>query len=250
MQLKSKERVQQLGQKLSTMKMTLDLFGVTAEVVLVMDISGSMSGRFSSGEVQDIVERGLGLGLAMDDDGAIQHFDFGERATFVGDVGIDDIDGYVKKHMRTTNYEYGTNYATVIELIGERYFAAELGAAKGGYSGRGKKAPQVKAPRKHPVFVLFVTDGNCGDRAKTIEALAKLNQLPMFIQFCGVGGAKFTFLEDLDDIGNTDKRFAIDSAGFFEARSVKGLSDEDFYKQLLNEFPGWVKIVKAKGWIQ
>jgi Mg-chelatase subunit ChlD len=54
-----------------------DLGELTAQVVLALDFSGSMDGRYRNREVQDLVERALALSLSgLDDDGDIQTFFF------------------------------------------------------------------------------------------------------------------------------------------------------------------------------
>jgi len=68
-----------------------------------------------------------------------------------------------------------------------------------------------------------------------------MSQLPIFVQFVGVGPHRFEYLRNLDDLGGR----LIDNAGFFDskdARDTKGMLEG-----LLNEFPTYLKAARASG---
>ena len=61
----------------------------------------------------------------------------------------------------------------------------------------------------------------------------------------GIGDNSFSFLEELDDIeGRT-----LDNANFFAVPDPKKMSPEDMFDKMMEEYPQWVKDIKAKGWL-
>lgn len=69
----------------------------------------------------------------------------------------------------------------------------------------------------------------------------------MFWQFVGFGDDEFKFLRKLDDLPVPRKR-AIDNADFFPAGpEPKSIADDDLYRRLMNEFPGWLTDARAAG---
>lgn len=73
------------------------LSGVKAQVVLVLDISKSMNSLFKQGDIQQVIERILGLALNFDDDGSIDVILFGTKAYALPSVSMDDLDNYVNR---------------------------------------------------------------------------------------------------------------------------------------------------------
>lgn len=209
-----------------------------AKVALVLDISGSMDDRYRSGNVQELVERVLALGVNFDDDGAIDVFLFGVNAHNVGELRALDFKGCVDKVLKQYRLEPGTNYATVVEMVCKHYegdFKKEGGG--GLFSG-----PAVYSADM-PVYVIFVTDGDAGDHKETEKALKLASHQPIFWQFMGVGSSTgFHFLEKLD---NLPGRF-IDNANFFPCPQPHAVDQAKLYDMMMGEFPAWLKLAAGK----
>ncbi|MFC1608969.1 VWA domain-containing protein [Patescibacteria group bacterium] len=229
------------------------LNGQRAQVVGVLDISGSMSGLYRNGAVQAICEKGLALGIQFDDDGEIPVYPFGVNVHPARTLTEQDFYGFVDREI-TMKLEYGTNYAKPLELIIQDLFPGAKRTQtqqkkKGGLFGFGGGAKTVEgnfeqlAATNNPVFVQFWTDGDCGDKARAEEIIRAAATLPMFIQFIGIGRDSFGFLKKLDDLAN---RF-VDNAGFVQFPNIESITDEDFLAGMLNEFPDWIKEARTKG---
>lgn len=219
-----------------------------AKVALALDISGSMTGLFSNGIVQAVCERTLGLGMNFDDNGAADVFLFGVKDYEVGEIQKDNFYEFVSRQIRP-NYplENGTNYAGVMQRIADFYFPGATSVKKGLFGlGKGKVTVNATRVEEEPVYVIFVTDGNCFDADRAAEIVRQTSRLGIFWQFVGVGRENFQFLKQLDDL---DGRL-IDNANFFQVNDLKKISDEELYDRLLGEFPDWLKAAKEKSLIK
>ncbi len=87
-------------------------------------------------------------------------------------------------------------------------------------------------------IVMFITDGDNADKAEAINITKDASKFPIFWQFIGIGRARFSFLEKLDDLTG---RY-VDNADFFEVNNALDIT----YKQLLNEFPDWLQNERVK----
>lgn len=231
------------------------LRGQKAKVALCLDFSGSMRRRYNSGEMQRLAEKVLALGTQLDDDGAIDLFIFDTKATYLGEVTLDNfrgaIDRYTKgRHMGTTDY------AGLFRLVQDHYGFGNLGAngngagkLLGGLFGK-KPAASTPAPLSNPanepVFAVFLTDGAPDSRPAAIEAITKASYAPIFWQFLSIGRESIPFLEKLDDL---DGRY-IDNADYKPVGEVDNLSDSQLFEYLLDEYPGWVQEERRRGQIR
>ena len=188
-----------------------------AKVCLVLDISGSMLDLYRRGVVQRICERLLALACLFDDDKSIDVFLFDSRAIAAGDMSVDTIDGAVDRLIAKHKLGGGTDYAPAMNLVRQYYKGTTL-----------------------PVYALFVTDGAPGDKSASQKALREASREAIFWQFVGVGGERFDFLEKLDDLRD---RF-IDNANFFAVPDPSKLSDDEVYRLLLQEYPGWLRLAR------
>lgn len=203
-----------------------------AKVALCLDISGSMSSMYSSGIIQEFVERILALGCRLDDDGSIDVFLFGVNGYQPAPITTKDFDGYIKRMLKEHPLEGDTKYGTAIELVRKFYTNYKY-----------ERSEPLKMDT--PVYVMFLTDGQPSDKAQATRALKNASFEPIFWQFMGVGSADFSYLEKLDDL---DGRY-IDNADFFSVQNLKNMSDEQLYEKLTNEYPGWVKLAATKNLI-
>ncbi|MFC4256217.1 VWA domain-containing protein [Croceibacterium xixiisoli] len=203
------------------------LGGTTAKVVLVLDISGSMYTRYHRGEIDRLVQRVLGLGLNMDDDGSIEVYAFGSRSHRVGIADIDNYKTFVPDMLRKHDFEGGTKYGATIKMIREDFSTqADFGRV--------------------PIYVMFVTDGDTMDRSETEKQIRAASSEGIFWQFMGIGGSEsggFKFLEKLDDLS----RRKVDNCDFFSVSDPDADSDAELYDKLMKEYPGWLKAAAKAG---
>jgi hypothetical protein len=194
-----------------------------ARVGIVLDISKSMTALYREGTVQRVAERILALACGFDDDGSVDAWAFGEKAHTLAPLTESQFNGWVDRDvLSAVRWEYGTNYAQPIKLIDKTY---------------------TKTPGD-PAYVLFLTDGDCGDKTDTKKIITKASEHPIFWQFVGLGGTKaFRFLEQLDDLEGRK----IDNAGFFAVRDVDAMGDAELFEKMLTEFPSYLKEARRVG---
>jgi len=219
-----------------------------AKVCLVLDISGSMSALYSKGLVQKFAERILALGCRFDDDGEIDVFLFGRNVHQGEAMGLSNWPDYIKGITTRHPLEGDTRYGAAIEAVRRHYFPDARG---------GERRAVAKAAV--PVYVMFVTDGSTSDKPLTERQLRWASREPIFWQFMGIGKGRkskakalasfadsdFPFLEKLDEL---DGRL-VDNADFFSVASPDEHPDAALYDLLMNEYPQWVKQVRALGMI-
>lgn len=225
------------------------LNGQTAKVALVLDYSGSMAGQYGSGAMQRLAEKVLALATQFDDDGAIDLFVFDTRAAHLGEIGLGNFtDGIARltkgRRMGTTNYAEA--FLAVRDHFGFNP-AAAAPARKGLFGGLKKAQPAPDAgPANEPVYAIFLTDGAPDNKAAAVKALTEVSTAPIFWKFLSIGREEMAFLQKLDDL--TD-RF-VDNADYKAIGDVDKLTDAALFEAMLDEFPGWITEVRAKGLIK
>lgn len=212
-----------------------------AQVVLVLDKSGSMRPLYNNGTVQETLERLVPIAMQFDDNGEMELYLFDNGCVkHKNTVTVNNVQDIVKREI-LGKYEFGsTEYANPIRMIKEDYFPA----AKKGLFGFGKSEPS--GPAEYPVYVIFITDGANEDRSATEAILREVSNYGAFFQFVGIGDAKLEFLEKLDNLTGR----LIDNANFFSIRDLSKISDEELYAKLLNEFPQYLPLARAKNLIK
>lgn len=203
-----------------------------AKVALCLDISYSMNPMYLSTLVQEFVEKILGLGCRLDDDGSIDIFLFGENGYQPEPISYKDFNGYVNRIIKQYPLEGDTKYSVAIELVRKHYT---------NYKYERSEALSLDVP----VYVMFLTDGKPSDKTQTTRVLKNASYEPIFWQFIGVGSADFSYLEKLDDLTG---RY-VDNADFFQISSLNQKSDTQLYDLLTNEYPNWLKECQKKGMI-
>jgi hypothetical protein len=217
---------------------------VLGDIVIAEDISGSMSGRFRDGMVQELITRLLAIGMVLDQDKSINVYAFNSGSHEIGSATEKNIDGFVDNvFLRKVRVNGGTNYSPVMRDIVNKF-----GNKKESKSALtklfGKRG--VETPVTRPILVFFITDGELSwsDKEETERIIRSTSDQPIFWQFVGIGGESgFEFLKSLDDMSGR----VVDNADFFEVENPSAVSDEWFYDNILNEFPDWLNEVKAKG---
>lgn len=207
----------------------------TARVALCLDISGSMSRRYSKGLVQRLTERVLALGLRFDDDGEVDVILFGKKVHKPKGLSLEGYQQYIADMIRSYPLEGGTNYGLAISEIRKRYFGAATDRSQ----------PLADAV---PVYVMFITDGATSDEKAATAQIRAASYEPIFWQFMGIGDDRFTYLQKLDDL---DRRF-VDNADFFsvtddELIGRKPISDDALFDRMMTEYPTWLKQAQQKG---
>lgn len=158
-----------LAKKLDPFLKQYGLDGHTASVALMIDASGSMEFNqlFSGGKVQTLIERMLPFAVRFDDNAEIDAWLFSNEVSELHTVTPSNFQGCVNR-MNWKGYLGGTNYIKAIDTIINHY---------------GKKTP-----RFHPVYLIFVTDGEpSGSKSASISKIAELASLGIFTQFVAIG---------------------------------------------------------------
>jgi von Willebrand factor type A domain. len=203
------------------------LSNVKARVGVAMDYSGSMEDEYLDGLVQATIERILPLALRFDDNGELDMWLFDDNFRSLPTVTTNNFYGYVQKEILDKKYRMGgTNYAPVMKDIMSRYMKKE--------------------PSDMPTYILFVTDGDNSDKAETERVIRESANHNIFWQFVGIGNARFSFLQMLDDL----KGRPIDNTDFFAIKDINNTPDQELYKNLLNEYPGWEAEARRLGMIK
>jgi len=217
------------------LKKNIGLDGQKAQVVLALDYSGSMSQLYGNGSVQSLVERLMPIAMAFDDNQEIDFYLFENGSRKMKEnITLSNLDGYIQNKIIGKYQMGGTSYSPVINDI-----VKEFGTAKAGWFSKSE-------PLAYPVYVIFITDGENGDRAQAEKAITEASKTGVFFQFVGIGASSFSFLEKLDTLSG---RF-IDNANFFKVRDLSTMSDDDLYKFLLFEFPMFITQARSKNLIK
>lgn len=199
---------------------------VRARVVLVLDGSGSMTGQYKRGRVQEVVNRVLPLAVHFDDDGKLECWAFGDYPQYLSPVGLHNFRDYIKNdHGGWIEWELGSRINTEWRVI-EEVIA---------YSKRSND--------RTPVYVVFISDGGIHDSSRITRLIKGAATLPIFWQFIGLGGRNYGILEKLDDL----KGRAVDNCNFFALDDLRDISEEELYDRMMEEFPGWLKAAKDLG---
>ncbi|MET3210730.1 UNVERIFIED_CONTAM: hypothetical protein ABIC26_003691 [Paenibacillus sp. PvR008] len=93
-----------------------------------------------------------------------------------------------------------------------------------------------------PTYIIFFSDGGVYLKKKIAKLLIKSSDAPIFWQFIGLGKADYGVLQKLDDLRGR----VVDNADFFALHDFDFVTDTELYDRILNEFPGWLKQVRAK----
>jgi hypothetical protein len=186
----------------------------TAAVVATFDLSGSnemgSNRNYSGGLMQRVGDLALSAGFAFDDDGEVPFSYFHDRAIDLGNITPATSHGFVERTWRNHSMG-GTRYMAALDWI------IDSVGLSGVDLGRTSDPLEVRASAPHPAFAIFATDGEPTDSHGDIyEKLRRMSQLPIFVQFIGVGNHDFQFLKTLDTLEGR----LIDNAGFFDSKDV------------------------------
>lgn len=168
-------------------------------------------------------------GLFFDNDGGIPGGIFDTEMYPFGKITVQNYPHFLDKH---EEYNFGgTSYMCVLRWIIEEagFGNVDLTPERSTF---GRKKLRVKATAEYPTYVAIATDGEPvhDNKDEIFELLTLMSQLPIFVQFIGVGDHDFELLRRLDTI---DGRL-IDNCGFFDAKEYP--TQDGFLEQMLGEF--------------
>lgn len=189
-----------------------------SRVAFNIDVSGSMENLYLDGTVQNVFERLFPIAMQFDDNQAIDLFAFHHEAFDIGEINLSNFHGCIKTKITDKYRMGGTNYAPIIRKIVNRY----------------KNEPG------DPVYVIFITDGDCGDPLEAERAMKDASHYGIFFQFVGIGNASMSFLERLDEMPGRK----VDNANFFQIRNINTTSDADLYGKMMVEYPSYITEAK------
>ena len=197
-------------------------------VVADLDVSGSMSGLYSNGTVEEAFKKLLGVAFKFDDNGEIDMFVFDNTAHALPTAKVADYGSYVTNNItrQWSRYGGGTSYGQPLQANMEFLFGEQKPQGfLGGIFGK-KPAAQAAEP---PALVLFFTDGDPQDgdaAARVIKAAQDANK-PVYFHLIGVGTAtRFPALQRLAD--------AYDNCGFVNLHTID-MPDEELYSKLTTD---------------
>lgn len=246
----------ELEKRAEKVGIVLEKRGVTSapsvRVGAAFDVSGSAQGFYTSGVMQETIDRLLGVALKFDDNGEIDAWMFHHSVTELPTITSKDEGTYVRNViLRQSNLWGGTSYAPPLQEAIDNYFPTKTATVTSkteeksgglfGLFGRKKEAvtvtevPVADNTPKQPAMLLFITDGANGDRAEAARLLrnAAANS-PMYFNFVGIGPESyFDFIQEMAD--------ELPNVGFVSMASLN-VSDEELYDQLMSqEFCDWIK---------
>jgi hypothetical protein len=265
--------VKQIGESLENMG--IDPMTFLAAVVAAVDHSGSTNqfGLYSDFDhnhkstMDRVLDLAFAAGLNFDDDGEVPVWLFDTAVYELDDMNLGNCQNYLRVHR---NYSFGgTSYLAPLRAIVEKAgfghvnlgslngYAAPVSAPKRGLFGR-HKAPSthvgqaqssglsVKATAAYPTYGIIITDGDPqSDRKQDIrDYMTLISQLPIFIQFIGVGPDNFAFLSELDEM---EGRF-VDNANFFDSKDAGG-DQVKMLELMMGEFPSYYRKASKLGLI-
>lgn len=209
------------------------LSDLNARVVVALDYSGSMMNMYNSGTVQNTLNRLIPLGLTFDDNGSIDLYLFKEDFRKFPDLCLQNYENYVEGIIRNSGYAMGgTNYAPVLESI---------------IYGNIRISSEPNLPYYEPIvnnmvptFILFITDGENGDRMDTDLLLKNASGENVFIQFIGIGSRPFKYLMEIDNLRGRVR----DNTGFAQLNDLNMIDDNQLYDIVLTQFSSWLKFMQ------
>ncbi len=247
-----------LNKSASALRLSLDKMGVApdlkAEVIFVIDVSGSFEHEHEEGTTSRLLERLVPYGMVLDPDGKMDVFTFAggrQSAYYVGTVTPEDSEGYLVRKVcgRVPGWGGGTTYSYVMERS-LRHFgwlppedeSPSLAGLISRFFGRTPAAVQAAGQKKRSV-VFFITDGenDPADEARTMLVLQESQARGDQVYFLLLGmcdrGVHFAFIKKVARrFDNTAAVIIKDLEGFVEK------SDEELNAELLRpELIGWLK---------
>lgn len=236
-----------------TAKLSLAKHGLEADgkggikVRLVLDHSWSMQDWYQHGAVQRLTEQVLGLASALDDDGTIETWYFGDRASQMFEVSLNQTVPSQAPGHRTS-------------FLGRRSAAAPADPYYVGWVDRTHKsqpwgltnyAAPIRAVtdfargEEEPTLVIFQTDGGPNNLAAADKALRDVSGDNVFFAFVVFGqdsddpddGSAASYMHHLDEL---DGRVRDNASAYIagDLATYANVPDSVVYDGVLREFIG------------
>ncbi len=232
-----REHAKQLSEQLSDIgrRSGTPLGDTKAKVVVALDYSSSMRPLYENGTVQKTLDRLVPLGMSFDDNGQIEVFLFQNDFRQLPDLTPENYRQYVSDVILPSGYRMGgTCYAPVLRAITEGTTVRQ--GTDHGFGGTVTKVRPIVEPVT-PTFVLFITDGENEDRTLSDRVIRRSAELNVFLQFVGIGDQLFSYLQEVDELPGR----RCDNTGFSRMADIAGVSDQQFYDNILSQFACWLK---------
>lgn len=194
------------------------LQGIRAQVVLVLDHSGSMYNDYAHGQVQELTERFLAFGLQVDADGEIPVIPFDSRTYATVKVSLENYQDIVNKQIWKRASMGSTNLASALEEV-----------------------VRLAKTTDAPIFCGVVTDGSPDSKPETTRIVCELANYPVFLKFLALRDVPY--LRDLDSLD--DSKRLIDNVNSQTFGSLN-ITDQKFAESVTEEWDDWVtKAIKV-----
>jgi hypothetical protein len=266
---------------LSLKKLNLD--GITARVVLVLDASGSMQHQYASGNVQAVLDRVATLALNFDDNGELEVWAFGSNHRKLPNVTLDNLAGYIQRVQRgedeapapATPPPPPTTVAAPVSRPRPWWWWLWPFGWDSTPTAPASKAVTTPAPaRRNTGDGLIPGLGfNNEEPALMRSLLADLDfnsPHPTLVVFITDGGifksaeisqilveaSKNPVFWQYVGLGGSNYGILenfdtlsgrhVDNAGFFALDDFRKVKDSELFDRLLNEFPSWLQTVQVR----
>lgn len=200
-----------------------DLSGIRAQVVALLDRSGSMRHDYTNGNVEQLLTRALGFALQVDADGKIPVIPFDDQVYPEVEVTQANFATIVPSTLNTA-YMGSTNLAGALERVKGMAERSDL-----------------------PLYVLVLTDGNPDSKADATRVVCELASYAAFIKILAL--REVPYLQELDDL-DSSKRLVDNVDAKPESGSGVSLlscSDMEFAAAMVDEWDSWFAAATAAG---
>lgn len=198
------------------------LLGLHAEPWLLLDRSGSMSGHYSSGAVQTIVERALAFALLTSPTGTVNVVGFGSGITNVVQVTQANYQGVIGRDIPAPGWDT-TNLTAALGVVLARAAIADL-----------------------PIFCTVVADGGADNPTSATRAFCDSARFAIFMKLLAVIPVPyFATLDDLD--GSKRLLDNIDAKPEAGGKSLLVMDNDEFADAMADEWDTWVRAATAAG---
>ena len=185
---------------------------ITAEVVAVIDASGSTRNLYQSGSVQDALQRVVPVALNFDDNGDIPVYVFSDTfAKAAASLTKDNYAGFVGQQVLRIAGWRGTKLAPVLtSVVADLGFSQASAGSALGFLRRLVGGGDALAPHSTsglPAIVYVFTDGENADTEAAERLLVSLSRAAseVYFNFIGIGDTHFEFLRRVaDDLPNVN----------------------------------------------
>lgn len=202
------------------------------DVVLALDVSGSMERMFKTGVVQKTLDKLFAVATLLDADKQLDVWVFDDASNDLPEhMNEKNYENYVNKFIMNSNVDKwgGTFYAGVMQDIIDSYYDKKVVGEKVEkkflfFTNKEQVFEYVNKSGK-PVMVLFITDGETSYPEKAEQIVAN-NTKSIYWNFIGVGSSNFSVLKNIaNKYGN---------AGFVKLTTLD-ISDEELYNNVLTQ---------------